>query len=98
MSKVNLLVILSVVGMFGVTWYMYPSLPEQIPIHYNSEGIADDYAGREYIPASWHHDVLYPTGLRPFGAFPSKNPRHTVSWVYLIDDPRHHFYDGRHSY
>ncbi|GGE67993.1 DUF1648 domain-containing protein [Priestia taiwanensis] len=37
---------LGVVWMFWYTFYMYPSLPETIPTHYNFQGEPDAYGGK----------------------------------------------------
>lgn len=49
-NKVNLvLVLLMVVLPFLYAFYLYPSLPDQIPIHFNVSGEADNWSGKEGI-------------------------------------------------
>jgi uncharacterized membrane protein len=37
---------LGLVWMFGYTFYIYPSLPDTIPIHYNFQGEPDGFGGK----------------------------------------------------
>ena len=38
-----------VVLLFVVSFYLYPSLPEEIPTHWNAEGKVDGYGSKEMI-------------------------------------------------
>jgi uncharacterized membrane protein len=38
-----------VVLLFAVSFYLYPSLPEEIPTHWNASGVVDGYGSKEMI-------------------------------------------------
>ncbi len=40
--------ILLIVLVFGVTSYVYPKMPEQVPVHWNLEGKVDDYGDKSW--------------------------------------------------
>ena len=42
----DILSFLFVLATFGVAAWLYPSLPEQIPTHWNAAGEIDDYSGK----------------------------------------------------
>ena len=49
MKKIDLLTIGVLSLLFAYTWYLFPSLPESVPIHFDSQGQADRFGGRGSI-------------------------------------------------
>ena len=46
MSKKQIFPLIIILALFVIAAYFYPRVPEQVPVHWNTAGEADDYGSR----------------------------------------------------